>query len=38
MGAAKKLIESKGLKKANTVLQKAAGVLIILVGVYLLIP
>lgn len=37
MGAAKKLIESKGLKKANAVLQKAAGVIIILVGVYLLI-
>ena len=37
MGAAKKLIESKGLKKVNAVLRKAAGVLIILVGVYLLL-
>lgn len=37
MGAAKKLIESKGLKKANAWLQKAAGVIIILVGFYLLI-
>jgi len=37
MGAAKKLIESKGLRKANLVLQKAAGVVIIGVGIYLLI-
>jgi cytochrome c biogenesis protein CcdA len=37
MGAAKKLIASKGLKTANTVLQKAAGIIIILVGVYLLV-
>ena len=37
MGAAKKLIESKGLKKTSLVLQKAAGVIIILVGVYLLV-
>ena len=37
MGAAKKLIESKGLKKTSVVLQKAAGVIIILVGVYLLV-
>jgi cytochrome c biogenesis protein CcdA len=34
MGAAKKLIESKGLRKTNLVLQKIAGVIIILVGVY----
>ena len=34
MGAAKKLLESKGLRKTNFVLQKAAGVLIILVGIY----
>lgn len=34
MGAAKKLIESKGLRKANQTLQKVAGVIIILVGVY----
>jgi cytochrome c-type biogenesis protein len=34
MGAAKKLIESKGLRKTNLFLQKAAGVIIILVGVY----
>ena len=37
MGAAKRLIESKGLKKASSWLQKAAGVIIILVGVHLLI-
>jgi len=37
MGAAKRMIESKGLKKANAWLQKSAGVLIILVGLYLLI-
>jgi len=37
MGAAKKLIESKGLKKTSVVLQKAAGVIIILVGIYLLL-
>lgn len=37
MGAAKRLIESKGLKKTSAVLQKAAGVLIILVGVYLFV-
>ncbi len=34
MGAAKTLIESRGLRKTNFVLQKAAGVLIILVGAY----
>jgi len=34
MGAAKRLIESKGLRKTNLVLQKAAGVIIILVGIY----
>jgi len=34
MGAAKKLIESKELRKTNLFLQKAAGVIIILVGVY----
>lgn len=34
MGAAKKLIESKGLSKTNWALQKIAGVIIILVGAY----
>ena len=34
MGAAKKLIESRGLGKANAALQKIAGAVIILVGVY----
>ncbi len=34
MGAAKRLIESKGLRTTNLVLQKVAGLLIILVGVY----
>jgi cytochrome c-type biogenesis protein len=37
MGAAKKLIESKGLRKANLVLQKAAGLVIIGVGIFLLV-
>lgn len=37
MGAAKKLIESKGLRKTNRALQKIAGVVIILVGVYFLL-
>lgn len=37
MGAAKRLIESKGVRKANLILQKAAGVIIILVGVYFLL-
>jgi cytochrome c biogenesis protein CcdA len=36
MGAAKKLLESKGLKKANQILQKIAGILIILIGIYFL--
>ena len=36
MGAAKKLIESKGLRKTNLVLQKAAGVIMLLVGAYFL--
>ncbi|MGB7295904.1 MAG: cytochrome c biogenesis protein CcdA [Candidatus Aminicenantales bacterium] len=36
MGAAKKLIESKGLRKTNRALQKIAGVVIILVGAYFL--
>lgn len=36
MGAAKKLIESKGLRKTNWALQKIAGVIIILVGAYFL--
>lgn len=36
MGAAKKLIESKGMRKTNLILQKAAGVVIILVGAYFL--
>jgi cytochrome c-type biogenesis protein len=34
MGAAKRLIESKGLRKTNLILQRAAGALIILVGIY----
>ena len=37
MGAAKRLIESKGLRKANLILQKAAGIIIILVGLYFLL-
>ncbi len=37
MGAAKKMIESKGLKKTSGWLQKAAGAVIILVGIYLLV-
>jgi len=37
MGAARKMIESKGLKKASVGLQKAAGVIIMLVGGYLLV-
>lgn len=36
MGAAKKLIESKSLRKTNLVLQRIAGVIIILVGAYFL--
>jgi cytochrome c biogenesis protein CcdA len=36
MGAAKKLIESKGLRRTNQILQKIAGVIIILVGAYFL--
>ncbi len=36
MGAAKKLLESKGLRKTNRALQRIAGVVIILVGVYFL--
>jgi cytochrome c biogenesis protein CcdA len=36
MGAAKKLIESKSLRKTNWALQKIAGVIIILVGAYFL--
>jgi len=38
MGAAKGLIESKGLRKLNLVLQKVAGLIIILVGLYFLYP
>jgi len=37
MGAAKKLIESKGLRKTNQVLQKVAGLIIILVGFFFLL-
>jgi cytochrome c biogenesis protein CcdA len=37
MGATKRLIESKGVRKANLILQKAAGVIIILVGIYFLL-
>jgi len=36
MGAAKRLIESRGLRRANFILQKAAGVIVILVGAYFL--
>lgn len=36
MGAAKRLIESKGLRKTNWALQKIAGIIIILVGAYFL--
>lgn len=36
MGAAKKLIESKGLQKTNLILQKIAGIIILLVGAYFL--
>jgi len=36
MGAAKKLIESKGLRRTNWALQKIAGVIVILVGAYFL--
>jgi len=36
MGAAKGLIESKGLRKVNLILQKVAGLIIILVGLYFL--
>jgi cytochrome c biogenesis protein CcdA len=36
MGAAKKLIESRGLRRTNWALQKIAGVIIILVGAYFL--
>jgi hypothetical protein len=37
MGVAKRLIESKGLKRTNLLLQKAAGVLIVGIGLYFLI-
>jgi len=37
MGAAKRLIESKGLDTANRILQKAAGIIIILIGIYFLV-
>jgi cytochrome c biogenesis protein CcdA len=37
MGAAKRLIESRGLRRANLILQRAAGVIIILVGIYFLL-
>lgn len=36
VGAAKKMLESKGLKRSTGVLKKVAGVLIILVGGYFL--
>ena len=36
MGAARRLIESKGLRKTNQILQKAAGIVILLVGAYFL--
>jgi cytochrome c-type biogenesis protein len=34
VGAAKGLLESKGLRKAHGIVQKAAGVLIIAIGIY----
>jgi cytochrome c-type biogenesis protein len=34
MGAAKKMVESKGWRRTNLILQRAAGVLIIFVGIY----
>lgn len=34
MGAAKRLIESRGLRRTNLILQRAAGALIIIVGIY----
>jgi len=37
MGAAKRLIESKGLKRTNLLLQKVAGVLLVGIGLYFLI-
>jgi cytochrome c-type biogenesis protein len=37
MGAAKRLIESKGLAQASRILQKAAGIIIILIGIYFLV-
>jgi cytochrome c-type biogenesis protein len=37
MGTAKKLIESKGLRRTNLALQRAAGAVIVLVGLYLLL-
>lgn len=37
LGAAKRLLESKGLRTASAVLQKVAGVVVILVGVYFII-
>lgn len=37
MGAAKRMLESKGLRTATAVLQKVAGVVIILVGVYFIL-
>jgi cytochrome c biogenesis protein CcdA len=37
MGAAKRLIESKGLRRTNWALQKISGVIIILVGAYFLL-
>ena len=36
MGAAKRLIESKGLRRTNWALQKIAGIIIMLVGAYFL--
>jgi cytochrome c-type biogenesis protein len=37
VGAAKRLLESKGIRTATSVLQKVAGVVIILVGLYFII-
>jgi cytochrome c biogenesis protein CcdA len=37
MGAAKKLIESRGLRQTSLILQKTAGIIILLVGFYFLL-
>jgi cytochrome c biogenesis protein CcdA len=34
MGAAKRMNESRGLRRTNLILQRVAGALIVLVGIY----